>query len=154
MRAAAGLPFLLEPAMEVAFVPPVTDMPRRGRVLSIDDLGSDVYLVSFDTVDTIDISEALAGCSCLVRRSDLPEGFEELSVHPLIGFEVEDRAAGYVGAVIDVIDNKAQSLLVIDAGGHEVLIPLVDAIVVDIDEEASRITTVAPDGLLEDSISS
>lgn len=149
VRAAAGLSFLLEPEMEVAFVPPVSDMPRRGKVLSIDALGSDVYLVLFDTVDTIDISEGLAGCSCLVRRSDLPEGFEEFAVNPLIGFDVRDRAAGFVGTVIDVIENKAQSLLVVDARDHEVLIPLVDAIVVDINNETATITTVAPDGLLE-----
>ena len=148
-RAASDLPFLLEPGMECAFVPPQTDMPRRGIVESITPLTHDVYLIEFDTIDSIDRAEALAGCSCLVRRSDLPVDFDRVSVHPLIGYAVADQSHGNLGTVCDVVENKAQSLLVVASGDQEILIPLVDALVVKIDDEEAVVTTAIPDGLLE-----
>lgn len=50
-RCAPGLPFLLEEGMEVAFVPPRHDAPRRARVLSVQDAGRDAFLVTFEGVD-------------------------------------------------------------------------------------------------------
>ena len=47
-RCAPGLPFLLEEGMEVAFVPPRHDAPRRARVLSVQDAGRDAFLVTFE----------------------------------------------------------------------------------------------------------
>ena len=99
--------------MEVAFVPPRHDAPRRARVLSVQDAGRDAFLVTFEGVDSIDIAELLVGCSCLVRRADLPE-----------------------------------SALAAE-GGRRVLVPLVDALVVGLDEDARRIDVDLPDGLLD-----
>ena len=72
MRATAGLPFLLEEGMEVAFVPPVLDVPRRATVSAIEEQGLDL-IVFFEGVEDRSTAEALAGCHCLVRRADLPE---------------------------------------------------------------------------------
>ena len=91
-RCAPGLPFLLEEGMEVAFVPPRHDAPRRARVLSVQDAGRDAFLVTFEGVDSIDIAELLVGCSCLVRRADLPESALAAEADGLEGFEVAGRA--------------------------------------------------------------
>ena len=69
-----GLPFLLEEGMEVAFVPPVLRVPRTGRITHIQEQAGGAYLVSFDSILSIDQAEQLAGHSVLVRKADLPEG--------------------------------------------------------------------------------
>ncbi len=149
VRSIAGLPFLLEEGMEVAFVPPVLDAPRNARVLECRDLTDDVFLVSFSTVSTIDDAQALAGCYCLVRRECLPSNFEELAEPPLAGFEVYDEVHGLVGEIVDFLDNGAQQLLVCEGAYGEVLIPFVDAIVLDIDPEQFRVETRLPAGLID-----
>ena len=93
-RCAPGLPFLLEEGMEVAFVPPRHDAPRRARVLSVQDAGRDAFLVTFEGVDSIDVAELLVGCSCLVRRADLPESALAAEADGLEGFEVHDAPTG------------------------------------------------------------
>lgn len=150
-RCAPGLPFLLEEGMEVAFVPPQHDAPRRARVQSVQDLGKGSYLVAFDGVDSIDVAELLVGCSCLVRRADLPEDALAAEADTLVGFEVHDARAGLVGAVESVVENPGQFLLAVARadGGASVLVPLVDAFVVDLDEDARRIDVDLPDGLLD-----
>ncbi|BDE96250.1 ribosome maturation factor RimM [Raoultibacter timonensis] len=148
-RSAPGLPFLLHEGTEVAFVPPVLDAPRRGVVREVGHLGDGAYLVLFDGVDSIDSAEALAGCSCLVRRSDLPDGFDRVVERELAGFEVYDEDAGFVGSVREIIDNTAQRLIAIDGEAGEVLVPYVDAIVIDVDREARTVRTRMPQGLLD-----
>ena len=115
-QSAAGLPFLLSEGLEVAFVPPVSDAPRRARVTTVSAIDDRTAVVAFDAVEGIDAAEALVGCHCLVRRADLPEG------------------------ALDVVPA---------AGGRTVLVPLVDALVAGVDEDARRIDVDLPDGLLE-----
>lgn len=150
-RSAPGLPFLLEEGMEVAFVPPQHDAPRRARVASVQDAGKGGYLVTFEGVDSIDVAERLAGCRCLVRRADLPEDALAAEADTLVGFEVHDARAGLVGTVASVVENPGQFLLSVERpdGGEEVLVPLVDALVRGLDENARRIDVDVPDGLLE-----
>ena len=59
--------------MEVAFVPPVLRVPRTGRITHIQEQAGGAYLVSFDSILSIDQAEQLAGHSVLVRKADLPE---------------------------------------------------------------------------------
>lgn len=171
-QSAAGLPFLLSEGREVAFVPPVLDAPRSGRVVQVRPLGEGEAAVLFDTVDSIDVAEQLVGCSCLVRRADLSDeerlALEEAELD-LSGFEVWDVQAGFIGTVSGIVDNPAQSLLsvvraaasgeadasALPAGSAsagdapEILIPIVDAIVLNVDVDAGRIEVELPSGLLD-----
>lgn len=148
-RCAPGLPFLLRVGLEVAFVPPALDAPRRGVVVEVREQPSGSYLVSFDTVDGIEAAEALAGRSCLARRFDLPIGFDEQVDEGIIGYAVIDDEAGQVGKVAEVIDNRAQQLILVDGAFGEVLVPFVDAIVLSVDDERKTVVTCMPSGLLD-----
>lgn len=150
-RSVPGLPFLLSEGLEVAFVPPRHEGPRRGIVESTKHEGKDAYLVTFEGVRDIDTAELLAGCYCLVRRADLPEDALVAVDDDLAGYEVHDACIGYVGIVEDVLENPGQTLLsVARAGGSgSALIPLVDAFVTGFDDDARRIDVALPDGLLD-----
>lgn len=149
-RSAPGLPFLLREGMEVAFVPPQHDAPRRARVASVRDEGRGTFLVTFEGVDSIDVAELLAGCHCLVRRADLPEEALVVESEELVGYEVCDSVEGLVGTVAEVVESPGQRLLSIErVSGETALVPLVDAFVVSIDDEARRIDVDLPEGLLD-----
>ena len=145
---AAGLPFLLEEGVEVAFVPPVIDAPRRATVSAIEEQGAD-YVVFFDGIEDRSTAEALAGCHCLVRRADLPEDALVIS-HGLTGWSVRDEDAGFTGTVTDAIENPGQTLLEIEGDdGRTVLVPLVDEFIVAFDEDARTLDLAAPAGLFD-----
>ena len=150
-QSAAGLPFLLSEGLEVAFVPPVSDAPRRARVTTVSAIDDRTAVVAFDAVEGIDAAEALVGCHCLVRRADLPEGALDAHAGTWDGWEVHDARAGLVGTVAGIQELPGQDLLEVvpAAGGRTVLVPLVDALVAGVDEEARRIDVDLPDGLLE-----
>ncbi len=186
---APGLPFLLREGMEVAFVPPVLDAPRRARVAWVRAEGGALEgVVGFEGVEGIGAASPLVGCHCLVRRSDLPQdALAGAGAHAWAGFAVFDARAGFVGHVEGVREMPAQRLLEVaradaasegGAGGEgvaagegaagcagasgaagegamparsaaPVLVPLVDALVVRVDEQARRIDVDLPDGLLD-----
>ena len=148
---APGLPFLLSAGMEVAFVPPQHDAPRRSRVLSVRDEGKGRHLVTFEGVDDVETASRLAGLSVLARRADLPQEVVLAEEEGLVGWEVHDVACGFVGTVGEVVESPGQILLSLDRpdGDEPALVPLVDAFLVGFDEDARRIDVSLPAGLLD-----
>lgn len=156
-RPAAGLPFLLREGMEVAFVPPALDAPRRARVAEVVSQGGS-HLVFFEGIEGIDAAEPLAGCHCLVRRADLPEDALAVGARGLVGWQARDAEAGFSATVADVVENPGQTLLSLErdagdadggASSRAVLVPLVDEFVVGFDEDARLIELSLPAGLLD-----
>ena len=156
VRSASGLPFLLEEGIEVAFVPPVLDVPRRARVEDVRLKDDETAVVHFSGIDDIDTAKALVGCHVLMKREDMPElARAQAAAHSegALGWKVFDRTAGLLGTLSRIDDNPGQSLLVVSRAGEddarELLIPLVDEFLVDIDEEGCRIDVDVPAGLLD-----
>ncbi len=121
VRCAPGLPFLLYEGVEVAFVPPVLDAPRRARVESVQPQGADAAVVRFAGIDDVDGARALLGCHCLMRREDLPEGerIGTANADALAGFTVVDARAGFLGVLQGVRALPGQHLLEVARAGIE-----------------------------------
>lgn len=66
-----------------------------------------------------------------------------------IGFVVVEGKGIELGEVVDVIENPAQSLLVIERNGDEVFIPLVDDFILEINQAKKILNMQLPDGLLD-----
>lgn len=149
VQSTKGLPFLLEEGMEVTFVPPLLRFPRSSRIVQLDHKGEGKYLVYFEDITSIDLAEQLVGHYCLVRKADLPEDYDRSSHDLLTNFSVLSDKGVEVGSVVRVDENPAHPLLVVLRNGREVLIPLVDELLLGIDEQNNTITMSIPEGLLE-----
>ena len=83
--------------------------------------------------------------------------FDETEEVDVVGFVVSDESLGEIGSVVRIEENPAHPLLVVarsdSSSGEDVsseaLIPLVDAFIVDIDEQKRTISVSLPDGLLD-----
>ncbi len=147
-KAADALPFLLREGQTVHFVPPTLRGPRSARVVSISEMPSNAWEVSFEGVDNIDVAESLAGSYCLVAENELPEVHPEDDAVVLQGYAVHDTVHGSLGVVEAVLVNPAQSTLEIQGSNGQVLVPFVDEFVVQVDEESRTIQTSIPASLL------
>lgn len=148
-RPAPGLSFLLREGMRVAFVPPRLDVPREGVVRSVRDVGGD-HLVCFEGIDSRERAQGIVGCSCLVRRDDLPQGALDAQGPDVTGFELYDAQGCYVGTVSGAVPAPAQPLLQVECGKcAPALVPFADDLVVDVDRAAKRLTMDLPGGILD-----
>lgn len=154
-RSASGLPLLLSEGMELALVPPVLDAPRDVVVESLQFRSDDEAVVYFAEVTDADTAKILVGCHCLAWREDVEEELESLAegedaLPDWDGWTVFDTDAGYVGVISHVEERPLQPLLVVvGEEGADVLIPLVDEFVLNVDEEERRLDLQCPAGLLD-----
>ena len=147
-QSAGDLPFLLCENMMVYFVPPVLRGPRQACIAAVKQLKNDSYEVLFEGIDSIDEAEKIVGCYCLAANEDLPS-FESIDEPQLLlGFEVNDVESGLLGEVEEVLMGCAQALLVVQGPYGEVMIPVVEEFLVDIDDVQRSITVDIPAGLI------
>lgn len=134
-----------------------TEPPRRVLVRScwLSHSRGGQAIFHFEGSDSITDAEKLVGLEVQIPFSErmvLPAG--TFYVSDLVGCELYERDGGaLVGRVRDVEipgeDLKGTPLLVVDAPGGEILIPMADEICVKIDTSTRRIEVVLPEGLRE-----
>lgn len=113
--------------------------------------GRTVVLLSLAGASTREAAEALRGLTVYAHEDDLPPlADDEVYLHDLIGFAVEDADTGAaLGHVADLFDG-AQLLFAIDRPGQpRVLLPDVEEFVVATDVPGRRLVVRPPEGLFD-----
>lgn len=145
---AAGLPFVLPEGIEVWFVPPPVGV-RSGRVENVRR-GPKGPLVKVTGIDDIGAAKRLVGADMMARETDLPESWTteaEVEFDP-VGLAVTDKLRGSLGEVVEVIVTGANDVWVVDGPFGEVLLPVIDQVVLHIDETAREARVKLLRGLL------
>ena len=127
---------------------------REGSVVPLTVRSSREYdgrwVVGFDGVASIDDAEALRGADLRVPADTLqPLADGAYYVHDLLGCDVWTRQGQRVGRVDRVQIGVGIPMLVLDADGEEILIPLAADICRRVDPDARRIEIDPPDGLID-----
>lgn len=111
---------------------------------------SELLRVKFEEVSNEPDANALIGAAVYLPLSFLPKlSGNKFYYHEIIGFTVEDKNFGNVGVVTGVNDSTSQPLFEIDHLGKQVLLPLNDAIIIQVERNAKTIFVEAPQGLIE-----
>jgi 16S rRNA processing protein RimM len=69
--------------------------------------------------------------------------------HEIIGYEIWEKSFGKIGVLKGVNDQSAQALFEIEINDHEILIPIHDEFIINIDREKKIITVKTPPGLID-----
>lgn len=137
----------LPAGLRVWFVPPPATV-RESVLLSVRR-GPKGPLMRFQGVDDIGTASSLAGATVMVKPEDLPEELltEE---EDLLGYEVFDEERGELGTIEEVIVTGANDVWIVRGPLGEVLVPDIDDVVLEVDDEARRIDVRMLPGLIED----
>ncbi len=111
---------------------------------------SSLLRVKFEEVETEADANQLLGSELFMPLNLLPPlSGKKFYYHEIIGFEAIDVNFGRLGIVRGVNDTTAQHLFEIDHKGKEVLIPVNDDIIKNVDREKKILQLQAPEGLIE-----
>jgi 16S rRNA processing protein RimM len=103
-------------------------------------------MVKLDEVNSVEKAKTFLGKTIYADSSIIETQDAESDLQ---GFEVIDREKGRLGTVKHVTHNGVQDLLTIDYMGKEVILPLVDEFIDEIDEANKKIMYSAPEGLID-----
>jgi 16S rRNA processing protein RimM len=125
------------------FVEDASDAPERfavGAALLVDGEPAQVAVSKRGAGGRVVIKldrEVPRGATISIHRKELPEPEEDTYyVFQLVGLAVEEEGGRSLGTVTDVENGPANDAVVLDSG---LLLPLVDACVLELDLEAGRI---------------
>ena len=103
-------------------------------------------------VESVDLAERLVGSIVSMSLDELPvlpDGKHYL--HEIQGFAVIDRRCGDIGVLEDLFTTAAHDIYEVHGSFGEVLVPVVDAFILEIDLEGKQIQVDLPEGLIPES---
>lgn len=104
----------------------------------------------FDDIDTIEKAEALVRKKLYLPNNLKPVRDEdEFLITDLKGFIVHDEVAGELGEIIEIHEYPQQYVAVVPYQNKEIMFPLNDDLIVEIDEEKGILRVALPEGLID-----
>ena len=67
----------------------------------------------------------------------------------IIGFKVQNKVKKYIGLASDINTSSMQNLLIVNTKKKEIMIPLVNNFIINLDKKNKIITVDLPDGLID-----
>lgn len=135
--------------LEVWFVPP-PEHPLAARLEAVRQ-GPKGPLATFSDIDSPERGRSLAGTFVLAKRIDLPDDWIPEELPDREGFRVLDAEKGFLGQITDTIVTGANDVWVVSGGDFgEVLIPVIDDVVLSIDDDERSIHVKLLPGLIEE----
>lgn len=106
------------------------------------------WILKLNGIDTVEAAKAFTNLNVLVvkpkgKRKPTDSGFD------LSGFTLIDRQIGEIGAIVATEELPQQTMLVSHYKGNQVMIPMVEAFIDDVDDEKEIIYLNLPEGFFD-----
>lgn len=106
--------------------------------------------VSIEDISSEHEANILIGKSVYLPLGQLPKlADDQFYYHEIIGFEVIDSLQGSIGTITGVNDRSSQVLLEVEYNHRQILIPLVDELIQQLDKQKKQLYLSIPEGLLD-----
>lgn len=121
------------------------------RVLTVEaakSLPGNKVIIEFEELTSKSEAALLANALVYIKRELIDIEEDEYLISDLIGMDVVDNNHGVLGKLTDVFETGAHDIYVVNEGAAEIMIPVVDEFVKDVDFNSRKVTTEIIDGML------
>lgn len=114
-------------------------------------LNNGTLRIKIEDVETVDEAKQLVGKETYLPLAALPKlSGNQFYYHEVTGFRVNDTKLGELGIIQKVLDFPTQAIFeVINTDEKEILIPISDDIIQNVDRDNKTITVTTPEGLVD-----
>lgn len=120
---------------------------------SFEEINRKEYLVKFEDVNTKEAAEKLVKKEVLIVENLFEKWVIEdefdTSFSYVTGFSLYNEKHELIGKIDDVIDLTSHEIAQLTINEKEVLIPLEESLIIEINEEKQQIVMTIPEGLLD-----
>lgn len=110
-------------------------------------------IIKFEDTDNVEAAKILQSLPIFLKEEDISiaaaEPLEELIYQYIKGYKMIDDLLGELGEIQAVEAYPQQEIAIVSYQNKEVLIPLNEFIILDIDENSQEVRVSLPEGLLE-----
>lgn len=107
-------------------------------------------IVNFTGFSSDEDAERIKNLSVYLPKSLLPELDEdEVYQHDLLDCVIIDEKIGEIGPITEINTQTAQTLLFVDYNGTEIMIPYVDAFILQINKKEKQVHVELPEGIVD-----
>ncbi|RPH32335.1 MAG: 16S rRNA processing protein RimM [Bacteroidales bacterium] len=140
--------YLEEQNLESVFIE-FDGIPVPFFIVSIRSKGDDKALVKLDDVEDVNIADELVGRKLLLPADEIVEK-DDLLLNDLIGYTMFSDQKLLIGSIVDFQQYQSNSVFTVEhQTGKEVMIPVADELIVEVDTDQKTITLVIPNGLID-----
>ena len=106
--------------------------------------------LKFEGITSEKEANSIINCDIYLPINNLPilTG-NKFYYHDVINYLIIDEDFGEIGKIISIKENISQDLFVIDHNKNEVLIPIHDEFIVEVDKKKNQIIVKTPEGLID-----
>lgn len=154
-RKTGELTVALRPELNpISGVPAVVFLQIDGGPVPFFPLGEvalfpDMLKITLEDYSHPDKAQAFVGADMLIEKQSHIEDDNPFAPQQLIGYQVYDKQNGHIGVVEQVVQSTMQYLLQINHLDKEILVPLVEEFVIDINNGDKILHLDLPDGLID-----
>lgn len=106
--------------------------------------------LNLEDIDHVDKAQALIRKKVYLPNDKMPERDpDDFRYTDLVGYLVIDENEGEIGEITGVEEFPQQFIAKVDYSGQELMFPLSDDLILDIDAEGQTIEVQLPDGLID-----
>lgn len=110
----------------------------------------DKFFVQVQDIKTIEQAQNLVGKVVYLPMEMLPKlSGKQFYFHEIVGFMVVDTEKGELGPVAEVLEYPTQAILQVMKGKKEILIPILDQVIQNVDRDKKILQITAPEGLID-----
>jgi len=119
-------------------------------IQSLQPKTGNTFFATLEDVSGEEAASALVGHDLLLPLSFLPKlTGNQFYFHEIIGFRVTDANKGDIGVIESVMDQGRQAIFSIRFKGKEILVPVSDEIIQNVNRKEKRIYLDTPAGLID-----
>ena len=113
-------------------------------------MSGDKFFIAIQDMKTIEAAQHLVGKSVYLPLEMLPKlSGKQFYFHEIVGFMVVDTEKGELGPVAEVLEYPTQAILQVMKDKKEILIPILDQVIQNVDRDKKILTITAPEGLID-----
>lgn len=114
-------------------------------------LNNGTIKLKLDGIDTVEKAQEIIGKEIYLPLDKLPKlSGNKFYFHEVIDFEVIDKIKGKIGHIFNVLELPHQAVFEIrHSNGKEILIPITDEVIINVDRTTKKIEIDSPEGLID-----